>query len=280
MSDVPSHLVERAARRLGGLTGVPGLTPRHSVSASATSGFPSSAVEPLVSQEALHQAGMMPWGRRRDLLTEEFRIGQAALLRTVDAAEATRPGRNLVMVTSARPGEGKSFIALNLAGSIAHYAERPTLLVDVDAKECSVTHHLGLSSQPGLLDVAKGSVTLSQAVQTTSISRLSILPIGAAADRAAASAEQPLGRVVEQMGQIYRDSLILLDLPPCLSRSEASLLAPLAGHALLVVEAQSTQRSEVELALDLIEACPSVSLLLNKVRPTGRDSFGRYGQYS
>jgi receptor protein-tyrosine kinase len=59
-------------------------------------------------------------------------------------------------------------------------------------------------------------------------------------------------------------------------------LAGIAGQVLLVVDAQRTERSEVEAALDVLEACPVLQLVLNRVRLTSNDSFGahaRYGAY-
>ena len=58
------------------------------------------------------------------------------------------------MVTSARPGEGKSFTAINLAGSIARQGNNHVLLVDADSKRNSICYPMGLADAPGLLDLA------------------------------------------------------------------------------------------------------------------------------
>ncbi len=75
------------------------------------------------------------------------------------------------------------------------------------------------------------------------------------------------------------DHIIVLDTPPCLSTSDASILAPIVGQVVLVVEAERTQRAEVEAALDLVEACPNLQLLLNHAVLTANDTFGAYGGY-
>jgi receptor protein-tyrosine kinase len=73
--------------------------------------------------------------------------------------------------------------------------------------------------------------------------------------------------------------LLILDAAPCLSTSDPAALAPLVGQVLFVVEAERTQRDEVEAALDLIQACPLIMLLLNKVQTSTRYTFGAYSNY-
>jgi len=75
------------------------------------------------------------------------------------------------------------------------------------------------------------------------------------------------------------DHIFVLDTPPCLSTSDASVLAPIVGQVVMVVEAERTQRAEVEAALDLVEACPNLQLLLNRAVLTANDTFGAYGGY-
>ena len=76
------------------------------------------------------------------------------------------------------------------------------------------------------------------------------------------------------------DCVIIIDAPPALSTSDPHVIAPHVAQAVLVVEAERTQRSEVEAALDLIRACPSVSAVLNKTRLAAGHTFGsRDGQY-
>ena len=73
--------------------------------------------------------------------------------------------------------------------------------------------------------------------------------------------------------------IIVLDAPPALATSDANALAPVVGQVVLVVQAEETPRDEVEAALDVVEACPSLHLLLNQTRFTANDSFGAYGAY-
>ena len=245
--------------------------------------------------DRLTRAGMIDWANTRTRISEEFRVIQAQVLRNafpgmqvqprlIGAGSAmspnglaTSPGGNLVMITSARPGEGKSFSSLNLAASIARQRDRDVLLVDMDAKIHSMGSLLGLDEQPGLLELASDPRLDPQTlVWPTAIPNLSVLGFGTAPDGAELVASRKMARVIRDLGRRFADRLVILDAPPCLSSSDASAVAPIVSQVVFVVEAEQTQRAEVETALDLIQACPTITLLLNKVQLRTRHSFGGY----
>lgn len=232
-----------------------------------------------IDWDVLAAAGLAVGQTTRTRIAEEYRIAAGRVLRAVRASYA--PGRgagNVVMVTSARPGEGKSFNALNLAGSLAQHTPRNIILVDVDAKERPISADLGLDEQPGLLDLAADpSLRAEDLVLQTAIPRLSILPIGSrqahTPDLAAAS---PVTALVERLARRFPNHLLILDAPPCLSTSDPSTFAPIVGLIVMIVEAEKTQRTEVMAALDLVRACENVMLMLNKIKLTTSYTFGAY----
>ena len=235
----------------------------------------------IVNIGTLLAAGMVVSGTARTRISEEYRIAVSRILRnSVRRNNGTQRGE-LIMVTSARPGEGKSFTSLNLAGAIAHNVMRPTVLVDVDFKKRSLTHLLRLSDRKGLLDVAStGRVSVDSLIIPTAIEHLSILPVGRdAGDLEGGLQRRPVAEVIEYLASRFPDVLFILDLPPCLSTSDPSTLAPVVNEAIIVVEAERTQRSEVESALDLIKLCPKITVMLNKIRTTRRNTFGAYDYY-
>jgi protein-tyrosine kinase len=239
---------------------------------------------------SLERAGLVVGRKARTRISEEFRVSVGQILRSVRGSYT--PGRgagNLVMVTSARPGEGKSFTSLNLAGSIAQHTQREVLLVDVDAKQNALSDQLGVGDRPGLIDLAlTPSLRIEDTVVRTVIPNLSILPVGVRrVDSLEGGAEgtvaRPITALIERLGRRFANHIILLDAPPCLSTSDPSTIAPLVGQVVMVVEAERTQRSEVLAALDLIKACPTITLMLNKIRVTTSYTFGAYhyfGSYS
>jgi receptor protein-tyrosine kinase len=229
----------------------------------------------------------------RTRTSEEYRIVIGRVLRALheepDGDRGTEGDAwpNVVMITSARPGEGKSFTALNLGGSIAQNAGESVLIVDVDAKNRSMTDELGLSDQRGFLDmVANPDLSPDELVFPTELPNLFFLPLGTRSiergdeeDDLAAPEGRRLTPPITRVSQRFPKSLILLDAPPCLSTSDPHTLAPAVGQVVMVVEAERTQRNEVEAAIDLIRVCPMVTMLLNKVRMSTGHTFGSYDYF-
>jgi receptor protein-tyrosine kinase len=239
------------------------------------------APRPFIETAALQRAGMFDWSRGRSRISEEFRLAQRQLLRAAFAPAAEAGLANLVMVTSALPGEGKTFAAINLAGSVAMQGDHHVLLIDSDAKRDSLCHALGLADAPGVLDLAADpNLDPGDVILRTGIEHLSLLPVGRERGRSSELfASREMARLIQRLSRRYSDRLLILDAAPCLSTSDPAALAPVVGQILFVVEAERTQRQEVEAALDLIQSCPLVMLLLNKMQVTNRYTFGAYSNY-
>lgn len=271
------HLIERAAERLRqrgaemtheAPAETPGAAaPRWQAEAAAT-----------VSLAVLQQAGLVEEGRGRTRISEEFRVAESRLLRLVLAAQAAgEPAANLIMVTSGRPGEGKTFSALNLAASFARFARRRVLLVDTDTKQQSLSRLLDLHERPGFLDLANPARTAADLTVPTEIPELHILPRGnGAAELATMPGATAMDAIVHRIEQALPGHIIVLDTAPCLSTSDASALAHAVGHIVLVVEAERTQRGELQASIDLVRICPSIVLMLNKTKARTSYSFGAY----
>jgi receptor protein-tyrosine kinase len=234
----------------------------------------------------LRQAGLafVPDTAPRSRLSEELTLVQQQLLRAMAApAQPGRPhvGRNAVLVTSARTGEGKSFVALNLAASIASSTSHQVVLVDVDGFGSSLTQGLSLAEAPGLRSLAANpSQPKEPLLRPTAIDRLSILPHGAPLPgNPAPPAGAAMAAAIRALAVAMPHHILVLDAPPALATSDANAIAPVVGQTVLVVQAEETPRDEVEAALDVVEACPSLHLLLNQTRFTASDSFGAYGAY-
>ena len=236
----------------------------------------------FVDMTALFRAGMIDWNRVRSRMSEEFRLVQRQIVRTAFTAAGAEPGfSNLLMITSAIPGEGKSFTSLNLAACIAQQRDHHVLLIDIDSKRDSLCMALDLVDAPGLLDIAANpDLDASQMMAKTAIENLSILPVGIERDLGPELfASRQMTKLIQTIGRRYADRLIVLDAPPTLSTSDPAALAPIVGQVLFVVEAERTQRDEVLSSLDLLQACPTITLLLNKVQVQTRYTFGAYSTY-
>ncbi|MDB5377704.1 MAG: Non-specific protein-tyrosine kinase [Rubritepida sp.] len=242
---------------------------------------------PVVTMARLEEAGLAfaLEGSARSKVMEELALIQHPLLRAIaqgpGEARAAAARRQVIMVTSARRGEGKSFTSLNLAASIAATTPQQVVLVDVDGGASSLTRRFGLMTERGLLSLAAEPGQPKEALLLpTAIERLSILPHGwLVSGRSRPPAADALSVAIRALAVALPGHLLILDTPPALSTSDAQALASLVGQVVLVVRAESTQRDEVEAALDLVEACPLLHLLLNRSRLATNDSFGAHGEY-
>lgn len=296
-------IIELAAKRLEELrrAGVelPGdVLPRDGIAATAAvasrsepAGSPvAAAVEiprpPVVTSrrieldmQALAARGIVTPESARSQLGDELRVIKRPLLRN-EAGKSAAPIRdaNLIMITSALPGEGKTTIAANLAMSIAMELDHTVLLVDADVARPSLPALLGFGLQKGLLDLlTDDSLELSQVLLRTNVEKLSILPAGKQHPRATELlASVAMNKLLADLSSRYADRIIIFDSPPLLLTTEARALAAHMGQIVVVVRAEGTQRNDVMRALGTIEACPVKMVLLNAANGN-LDKHGTYG---
>jgi protein-tyrosine kinase len=190
---------------------------------------------------------------------------------------AVRRG-NLIMVTSSLASEGKTFVAVNLALSIAMELDTTALLVDGDVLAPAVTGSLGLEKSKGLIDLlTTPTLDVSDVLLKTDIDRLSVIPAGAAHDRSSELlASDGMVKLIEELAARYADRIILFDSPPLLATTESRALASHMGQIVFVVEADRTVRSTVEDALSKVESCPVVMTVLNKAVESELGSYYDY----
>ncbi|WP_432377830.1 XrtA-associated tyrosine autokinase [Duganella sp. P38] len=229
----------------------------------------------------LHQLGMVTQDGGRTSVAEDFRIIKRPLLHKArggaDVA-AIRHG-NLIVVTSAMPGEGKTYCAVNLAMSIAMEMDITVLLVDADVARPSVLKVLGLPPEPGLMDILLREKTgLADVILRTNVPTLSVLPAGRANKHATELlASRSMSRLLTEIAERYADRVVIFDSPPLLMTTEASVLAAQMGQIVMVVESERTSQHAVKQALRRIEQCPNISLLYNK--STAFPGAAYYGYY-
>jgi receptor protein-tyrosine kinase len=188
-------------------------------------------------------------------LAEELRLIKRPLLASAFARGIQEvENSNLIMVTSANPNEGKTFIATNLALSMASEHDVHVLLIDADVANPSIPAVLGFEAETGLIDaVSDHSIDLADVMIRTNIENLVVLPSGRprpGASELLASAR--MTRFVNDIAKRYADRVIIFDSPPMLARSEAMVLAQHVGQVVFVVEAEHTSRTAVNEALAMI----------------------------
>ncbi len=230
-----------------------------------TPGSKSREVE--LDLDRLEKLGFLTPGSRNSRLAEELRIiKRRVLMNAVDLAQTRIDTGGVVLVTSAMPGEGKTFLAMNLAISIAMEVDRTALLIDADAAKARLTRILGLRSYAGLVDVISGDEPdLQRALLGTNVGRLKILPSGT---RRSEMAEYVGSRrtelLIKELAMRYPDRTVIIDSPPLLATVEACALARMVQQVVVVVETERTKRSDLTTALNLLEPGKTVGLVLNK----------------
>ena len=221
----------------------------------------------------LRQRGMITHESGRTTVAEDFRIIKRPLLQDV---RYTMRG-NLIVITSALPGEGKTYCAVNLAMSIAMEKDVTVLLVDADVARPSILKVLGLEAGAGLMDVLlNGSMDLSDVILKTNVPSLSILPPGRANRHATELlASRNMSRLLEEIASRYADRIVIFDSPPLLPTTEASVLVSQMGQVVMVVEAEKTTQNAVREALRRLEPQRRVNLIYNKTRAfPGMEYYG------
>ncbi len=228
----------------------------------------------------LAASGIVTPTSARSQIADEFRVVKRPLLDNIRSAE-NRSGANLIMVTSALPGEGKTFVAINLAMSIAMELDKTVLLVDADVARPSLLSTLGLPPSPGLMDLlTEESVGLSNVLLRSNVEKLTLLPAGSPQARSTELlASQSMAGLVQELSNRYSDRVIVFDAPPLLPTTESRVLASHMGQIVVVVGADSTTQGTLRQALSTVQSCPVVMTLLNKAVRSEVGSYYGYRSY-
>ena len=273
-------LIERAAallRQQEAAEPAASILPRKAIGGPAlTAGGP----ELVLDRGRLAGFGIAIPSAARSRTVEEFRLIKRNLVGAWSQKDlmADRRASRLIMVTSARPGEGKTFTALNLALAFASERSVKALLVDVDTQHSTTPEILGIERNKGIVDVLAGNLELPEVLIQTNIPNLMILPAGRGGPHVPELLSSPeMGGLLDEMTQRLPDYYLVIDTPPCMASSDAAALAPLVGQIVFVDEANNTQQGEIEAALSTLSTCPRISLLLNKSDSLATEHFGSYG---
>lgn len=269
----------------GAPTGAPTGAP---LGGTATGGmrFPAGApVAPLrqsivLDRNHLARTGiMMPWTATARVV-EEFRIVKRNIMASWQTPEparlANRPPR-VIMVTSSRPREGKTFCSINLALAFAAEENLTAILFDADGLHGGTAKLLQLPPQPGFTDLLTRERRLDEVLIQTDLPNLVVLPPGPYGPHVPELLHgKGPAQVFKDIARRYPEHVIVMDTAPCLASTDPAGFAPLANHIVFVVEAAHTQQTEIEAALSLLGGGAPVSFLLNKVPVGSSENFGSY----
>jgi polysaccharide biosynthesis transport protein len=209
-------------------------------------------------------------------LSESFRTLRTSLLSafSIDAP-------HVLVVTSPSPNEGKTCTALNLALALA-CNNREVLLIDADFRRPGIARSLGIPNTCGLGNVLNGSAQVSDAVVTLPrLPRLSVLPTGTQSHNPADSLSLPaMSRLLKALR--FRYNSIVIDSPPVLALTDATILGGMADGVIMVAKSGHTTRNALARACQVINLSGGKLLgtVLNKVNARRGGYYDHYHYYN
>ncbi len=212
-------------------------------------------------------------------LYEELRmIKRRLLVNAAGLGDSPIEKGNLIMVTSSVPDEGKTFIASNLALSIAREIDRTVLLVDADIAKSDVSKTFGVDGRGGLTEYLTGEAELNDVVLKTNIDGLTVLPSGKKVNNTTElMASNRMAELINELSNRYKDRIVIFDCPPILVTSEAPILASLVGQVAFVVRAGETKEKEFISSVERLDHSKYVGLILNQSNENAESGY--YGYY-
>ncbi len=230
---------------------------------------PAVSAQPDIEIIALNLDGILTDDARRTRQAEEMRMIKRPILQSA-FGKKHKPSEhsNLLMVTSAIAGEGKTFTSLNLALSIAVEMDRTVLVVDADLAKPGLSRLLKIDDRSGLTNYLRDEERdIGRLLLRTDIPKLTVLPAGSRhVHSTELLASNRMQQLFHELAVRYPDRIVIFDSPPLLVTSEASVLANFIGQIVLVVESGKTAQHLVKDALAQLDSTDNVSLILNKCK--------------
>lgn len=215
----------------------------------------------------LNMMGFITPETRNIKMFEQFRYIKMQLLSNVLKKKSSDlRNSNVIVITSAIAGEGKTYSSINLALSIAYEYNNTVLYIDADASKRTATKLLKVDDKLGLTDyLLENKLELIDLLLTTNVPKFRILPVGKYHERATELfASKRMQELMNDLSQRYNDRLIIIDSPPLLQDTSASALTQLADQTIIVIEAEKTPRHIVEEAIRNVKTDKYIGLLFNK----------------
>jgi capsular exopolysaccharide synthesis family protein len=237
--------------------------------------------------DRLHNRSQTIWSPTKDAIflsgqdnnslgMEEFRTLRAKLFQL-----RTKKPLKTILVSSALPGEGKSFVSANLAQAFARQRGSKTLLIDADLRKPHMHELLGAPASPGISDYMVGKVGEFEIIQKSASNEdLFFIPGG----KVSATASEMIGTgrfryLLEALAPLF--SWVVIDSSPVIPVSDPTRIAELCDGVLLVIQAGSTSHLVAERAKREFHDTPLLGVVFNQVKvketPYYKYSYSSYG---
>lgn len=209
-------------------------------------------------------------------IAEEYRKLKSVIVRLMDRKQM----HNTLMVTSCVGGEGKSVTSLNLALSLAQDYDNRAVLVDMDLRNPSMDHYLGLKSRAGLTDCLLGEADLDDVLVNTGLGNLLVLPAGKKVDNPVELlASGKMTEFFDRMKRLFAGYYIIFDISPVLPFAEARIVGNVVDGIIFVVKERGTSPKNIRDALETLKGCNILGMVYNKATPIGLEGGYHYYYY-
>jgi exopolysaccharide/PEP-CTERM locus tyrosine autokinase len=242
----------------------------------------SKAVNRLaIDVNALRAGGYLPEASKDRQFADHYRRIKRPLIEKALSGDDAGGEPRIIIVSSAVPGDGKTFTSINLALSMALERDISILLVDSDVSKHHITDIFGLRQRKGLLDaLIDESLDPEALIVPTSSRGFSILPSGTRVEGTAELvSSNRMRQIVTALCARNPRRILLLDSPPLLITNEGRALVKVAGQVVLVVRAGETPRHAVEAAIGMFDEKQAGGLILNQVKVGLTEGYYGYGAY-
>ena len=175
--------------------------------------------------------------------------------------------KHSLVITSTGPGEGKSVVTTNLGIGLAQAGQR-VLLIDADMRRPSLHTTFGLDQAPGLSDLLVEQAEVTDVMRVTSVPGLWLTPAGTLPPNPAELlGSNRFRKLLASLAELAHFDWVLLDSPPVMAVTDASLVANVAGGVIFVVGAEMTSHRAAQQAVDTLKAASArvVGAVLNRV---------------
>lgn len=237
-----------------------------------------------IDLESLSKRNFVAKATERKLIYEEYRVIKRKLINNAFGPLSTSlRNPNLILVSSSRPGEGKTFTSVNLALSIALEQDKTVLLVDADVLRPNVSRTMEISVPRGLTDyLSSDSVDVSDIMYSTNVERLKLIAAGRPHHLSTELlASDKMAALVNEFASRYPDRIVIFDAPPLLGVNETSVLAGMCGQAVIVLEENKTKLNELEKAISMLPPDLATGFVINKAHYSRDKGYGYgYGYYA
>ncbi len=241
--------------------------PEPSVSSSANVRSDPGQRTCRIKFNEVRRRGMITPDNLRSNISFEFRAIKRKLLASARDQRSNALSGNLIMVTSALPGEGKTFTATNLAFALTAERDLQVLLIDADVIRPSIGALFDNREGPGLTDLLNGKYSDFDDVtcRCEDIDNLGVIFAGARDEHTPELiSSQRTAELLRDVSKKYEDRIVVFDTPPALASAETANLAGYMHQVILVVAWGEANRHQIQKALDNVSACRNVSLVFNK----------------